>query len=218
MTLSTRNKYLLLATLFLAVAFGAFMIDRSGNQASAGTESADPPLSVIDPISPGEIAEQPDAVRKQLDFMADGVAARATGESVEVTGLGETVVPGQGEVSVAEVGEEVCAFQMHEIGSCADEAEIAMGRIFTATPVGCHGYDVLGIVGNDVESIQVSPDGEANYSLGVNENIYLGTFKAVRTLIEGLDASGNTVFTNLLPLDEYRAQNDACQTGTPEVA
>ncbi|MDQ5893796.1 MAG: hypothetical protein QG596_57 [Actinomycetota bacterium] len=214
MTLSRRDKYSLIAFMAVLAAFGAFMLDRPGGIASAGTESEEPSLAVIEPASESTISEQPEAVREQLELVTDGVAARSPTEPVEVTGIGDTVIPGEGKVSVAQVGEEVCAFQVYEIGSCADEAEIAMGRIFTATPAGCEHYDVLGIVGNDIESILVSPEGESGYRLDVVENIYLGTFAAVQTAITGLDASGNTALTNLLPLGEYLEQNEACQQRT----
>ena len=210
MALSTRNKYLLISLVVLVATFGVLMLDRSGGKASAGVESDEPSLEVIDPFSSSTIEEQPEAVREQLDLMTDGVAARSPEEPVEVTGIGDTFIPGEGKVSVAEVGEEVCAFQIDEIGSCADDEEIAMGRIFTATPAGCQHYDVLGIVGNEIESILVSPEGEPGYQVEVSENIYLGTFAALPTIIYGLDASGSTAFTNLLPLDEYLEQNVAC--------
>lgn len=211
MSLDSRNKFLILAVALIVMVLGALLLSRESGQASAEALSDDPPLSVLEPATQEMVEDQPAAVRRQLVFAASGVEARNPEEPATVESLGESEVPGEGTVEVAEVGEEVCAFQTGQIGNCADPEQIAMGRIFTATPVGCEGYEVLGIVDDQVASIRVSPEGGESFELEVHSNIYLGDFPANSTLIEGLDASGNVVFSNRLPLDEYLEQNDGCE-------
>jgi hypothetical protein len=213
MSIDNRSKYYILALALVAVALGSLLLSRESGQASAEPVPNDPPLEVLEPASPEDVEEQPPAVQQQLEFAASGVSERNSEESVEVTSLGESEVPGEGSVAVAEVGPEICAFQTGQIGNCADQEEISQGRIFTATPVGCAAYEVLGIVDDRVDSLRVTPEGGQTYPVEVHENIYLDSFAAERTLIEGLDVAGNPVFVNWLPLDEYQAQNDACQGG-----
>ena len=186
------------------------MLSRGSESATAETATQEFPLAVLEPANEATVEQEPPAVQRQLDFAVSAVAENTGDESAEVEALGEAEVPGNGTVSVAAIGEEICAFEPVGAGNCAGEEEIVDGDIFTATPINCSTYEVLGIVGDEVSSILVNPRQGPPYTVEVHDNIYLSQFAAERTHITGKDASGNNVFESWLPLDEYRAHNPAC--------
>ena len=208
MSLTRQNKFLLIAIGLVLAVIGGFILSRGSEHATAQAEPTEFSLAVLDqPADPEVIEQQPAVVQEQLEFAVDSVESRSSGSSVEVEALGESTIPGEGTVSVAEISDEVCAFERSGVGNCGEEPEINQGDIYTATPINCAKYEVLGVVGNEVATILVSPKNRPSYVIDVHENMYLGDFAAVQTVITGRDAEGNTVFETVLPLDEFRQLN-----------
>lgn len=218
-----KNKWMTLTILLAVVTFAVFLLSRSSENASAGPESSEFSLSVLRPVDQNLINQQPKLVRDWLESETVSVSARDGGEPVagnhgepaEVRGLGESALPGGDTVVIAAIGDETCALLLPRgMSSCADFEDISHGKVFGAAPNGCDTYQVLGILGNNVHSLQVSPEGSPSYTIRTHSNFYSGDFEAARTLIAGMDASGNRIFETWLPLDEYRVQNPQCGSGT----
>jgi hypothetical protein len=206
-----KDKWLTLTILLAVVTFGVFILGRNSEDASAVGESNEFSLSVLQPADENLISQQPKMVRDWLESETVTVSARANGEPAEVRGLGGSSLSGDDAVVVAAIGEETCALLLPQgLSSCADAEDISDGKVFGAAPNDCETYQVIGMLGNNVNSLRVSPEGSPSYTIKAQSNIYSGDFEAARTSIAGLDESGNQIFETWLPLDEYRAHNPQC--------
>ena len=110
-------------------------------------------------------------------------------------------------VAVAVVGQNVCAFDEGPgIGECANQNLALAGRAFSAVPVGCDNYRVLGLMPDGVSDLSVTTPSGTTGSVAVSSNIYEATLPAERTTLVSKDPPVEVE----LPLDQYAAMNDAC--------
>jgi hypothetical protein len=208
-----RKKMLSVGALLLACAIGAIaivMLAQSSDATSAPTESASSTFAVLEPATPAAMDAVSEQTKMRMDFMAMRLDV-PTSEAVDEVGV---VTRENGpEVTVAAIGGNICAYLAGGIGGCDDQQRVVAGHAFGAEPVGCDGYRVLAVVPNGIEAIAVDSgaDGDVDTSLPVESNIYVGVLDPVRTLVTGLDESGEARFRTEIPLDSYASMNDGCQ-------
>ncbi len=141
-------------------------------------------------------------MKMRLDHMASDPRLPGSGSVSEV---GVVRRPNGRDVTVAAIGDSICAFLAEGIGGCDDKQRVAAGQSFGAEPVRCKGFRVLGVVPDGVVSIAIDSgdDGTVDATLPVTSNVYLGTLQPFVTVATGFDASGHSLFSVELPLGYY---------------
>ncbi len=199
------KKWLISAVgvLALVALIAATSASRSGATEAA---SASETFSVLDPGSAARTS-LPDGSEEWLESLADfggpetvpselAVADSPSGEAIVVAGSAESLC-----VLNADLG----------LSNCADLGLAATGQVYTASPDlsaspdGCAGWNVLGVMPDGVESLTVdAPGGIGPASIPVNSNVYTATLAPVRTTL----SSGSISLE--IPLDEFAASNTGC--------
>ena len=214
----TRTRTHLIGAIALALAVcGAALIlaTQSPEATSAPIEPSASKFEVLQPASPDAMDAVSAETKAQLDFMAARPALLSEGaaSAAEVSEVGVINRPDGTEVTVASIGGDICAFLAGGVGGCDDGQRVAAGQLFSAEPVGCDGYRVLGLAPDGVTEIAVDSrgDGSVDVTLPVTSNVYVGTLDPVQTVVTGLDEAGEPRYSVAIPLDSYASMNEACK-------
>jgi hypothetical protein len=213
MTQISRNRILPIGAIALVLALGAIAVALATQSTDATSAPVEPPASQFDVLEPADAAAM-EAVSEEaemrLAFIAKGAELRGAGD-VSKVGVAES--PTGDDVTVAAVGEDICAFFAEGLGVCDTGQRAVAGQSFSAEPVGCDGYRVLGLAPDGVTSIAIDSgaDGTVDSTLPVASNVYVGTLDPVQTVATGLDETGETRFSVGIPLDSYASMNEACE-------
>ncbi|HKO38408.1 MAG TPA: hypothetical protein VJU14_08575 [Solirubrobacterales bacterium] len=188
---------------------------QSPDATSAPVEAPASKVEVLQPATADALNAVPAETRMQLDYMTARPALISEGAAaaVDVSEVGVVNRPDGTEVTVAAIGGDICAFLAGGVGGCDDGARVAAGQSFSAEPIGCDGYRVLGVAPDGVTEIAVDSraDGSVDVTLPVTSNVYVGTLDPVQTVATGLDEDGEPRFSVGIPLDSYAAMNEACK-------
>lgn len=130
---------------------------------------------------------------------------------VDVSELGTVTAAGGKDVTVALVGESLCAVQAMN-SACGLVDDVADGRLVGARPRSCGYYWVFGLAPDGVKEIQVDQgkDGKVDSAIQVVGNVFEGVLEAAPTSVIGVDGAGKPAFDTNLPLDYFAATNEAC--------
>lgn len=206
------NRNLSIGAIALALAAVAVilaLITQSTEATSAPVESPASQFGVLEPADAAAMDAVSDEAKMRLAFLTNSPDLPGAGEVSEV---GVVDRPNDGEVTVASIGENICAFLADSVGVCDTGQRAVAGQSYSAEPIGCDGYRVLGLAPDGVTSIAIDSgaDGTIDRTLPVTSNVYAGTLESVQTLATGLDQAGDTRFTVGIPLDSYASMNEAC--------
>lgn len=212
MSNSTRAKIWPIGAIALALTVGVaatVLISQSTEATSATTKPAASELSVLQPASIATLNSVPEEIKLRMELMKSRLNISVAGEVSEV---GIVKSSQKSQVTVAAIGDDICAFISGGIGGCDDGRRVLAGQSFSAEPIGCDGYRVLGVVPDGVATIGVDyeANGTIDTTLPVTSNVYMGILDPVRTVATGLDDSGKPYFSVNIPLDSYASMNDAC--------
>jgi len=218
MTQMTRNKTHLMGAITLALAVtgvALILATQSPDATSAPVETPASKVEVLQPATADALNAVPEETRMQLDYMTarPALVSEGAAAAVEVSEVGVVNRADGTEVTVAAIGEDICAFLAGGVGGCDDGKRVAAGQSFSAEPIGCDGYRVLGIAPDGVTEIAIDSqaDGSVDVTLPVTSNVYVGTLDPVQTVATGLDEAGEPRFSVGIPLDSYAAMNEACK-------
>ncbi|HET8813975.1 MAG TPA: hypothetical protein VFM51_03365 [Solirubrobacterales bacterium] len=199
-----------LALVFVAGIVALVVASQSTDATSAPIEPPASKFSALQPATPAAMDAVSEEMKMRLDLMALRLGLPDAGAVSEVA-----VVPRSdgGDVTLAAMGESICAFLTEGIGGCDEGQRVIAGQSFSAEPVGCDGYRVLGVVPDGVAHIAIDGhgDGSVDATLPVESNVYVGVLDPVRTIAMGISESGDSRFSVDLPLDYYASTNEACQ-------
>lgn len=197
------------ATLAALITASFFLIiaSRSGAEPQANSTER---FSVLSPATDQMMAAVPKATVAGLNLVTGSVLP-GNQDSQGVSAVGFASPPSGETMTVAEVGNDICAVRGLDAG-CASADDVAAGRLFGARPDGCGSYWVFGVAPDGVSQISVieQSSGQREAVLPVSGNVYEGTLNGVSTEALGLDESGNVVFRTQMPLDYYSETNEAC--------
>jgi hypothetical protein len=214
----TRTRTHLIGAIALALVVSGAALILATQSPDATSATVEPPASkfeVLQPASPDAMGAVSAEARTQLGFMTNRPALLSEGaaSAVEVSEVGVVRRPDGTEVTVAAVGGNICAFLAGGAGGCDDGQRVAAGQLFSAEPVGCDGYRVLGVAPDGVADIAVDSqaDGSVDVTLPVTSNVYVGTLDPVQTVVTGLDEAGEPLYSVGIPLDSYASMNEACR-------
>jgi len=129
----------------------------------------------------------------------------ATAENSEVSALAAVQGSDGSSIYVAALGQDtICTLnETSETGVCANEHLAETGNAFSATPIGCDAYSVIGIMPDGVSSLSINGgDG----TIPVASNVYEATLSAKDTVLTSEDPAIQVE----LPLVEYASMNSAC--------
>ena len=141
-------------------------------------------------------------------------AAGATTDSLaqastsDVTAIGTAEGSSGDTVVVAEVGGRVCALsEGFEVGLCAGKGLAESGQAFSAAPVGCDAYHVVGLMPDRVSSLSATTVGGREVGqVPVHGNVYEATLAPEDSVLSATDGAIEVE----LPLADYAASNTAC--------
>jgi hypothetical protein len=159
-------------------------------------------LSVLAPATPSAVKEVPQAAQPWLAMIQAPSLAGAP-----VSEVGVATMANGDQVIVASAGSDICFYEVRTASSnCGNADRVANGQIFTATPSGCEGYAVVGLVPDGVNSLAVATEAGASDAakIPVVSNAYTATLGSTQTTLSGGDVRIN------LPLDSYAAENEGC--------
>jgi hypothetical protein len=127
----------------------------------------------------------------------------------DVTALGTTEGSSGDTVVAAEVGGRVCVLsEGFEVGVCAGRGLVEAGQAFSAAPVGCDAYHVVGVMPDGVSTLTATTvGGQSAGQIPVEGNVYEATLTPEDTV---LSAAGGDIEVEL-PLADYAAGNSACR-------
>lgn len=210
-----RSRYLLVGGSLLAVLLLSVLVfsDRSGAASetattSAAEDSAAERFSILDsPIEGAVPAESQTAVNSLTEVTLPG-----NDGPLEVSAVGTVRAAGGKDVTVASVGESLCAVQAMN-AACGPVDDVANGRLIGARPHSCGQYWVFGLAPDGVKEIEVDQgkDGEIDSVIPVIGNVFEGVLKAAPTSVFGVDDTGQQVFETNVALDYFAATNEACK-------
>lgn len=210
-----RSRYLLIGGCLLAGLLLSILVlsERSGATSEAPTlaepaeSSAAKQFSVLDSSAVDSVpAENGTALNSLTE-----VALPGNDGPVDVSEIGTVTAAGGKDVTVALLGESLCAVQAMN-SSCGLVDDVAEGRLVGARPHSCGYYWVFGLAPDGVKEIQVDQgkDGKADRTIQVVGNVFEGVLQAAPTSLTGVDGAGETAFEANLPLDYFAATNEAC--------
>lgn len=220
MSLLSRHKLLPLGVLALLAAIAFAIAMNGGGQDRAGATATETVEQQFQVFSQG--AETPDTLPEKaqqwLASIQSNQSARLAEESSqsvaadnsEVSALAAVEGSEGSSVLVAALGgETICTLnETPEIGVCASKQLAEAGHAFSATPVGCDAYSVIGIMPDGVSSLSInSSGGGSDGAIPVESNVYEATLSAEDTVLTSEDPAIQVE----LPLGEYANMNPACQ-------
>lgn len=196
-----RNKVLIVsaATLAGVVCVSALLL-AAGETEAIETSSPVESLSVLSSVdSTAEVV--PEKAAPWLSSIQNPMLGGG-----EVREVGVARLPGGDEVVVAAAGESICSLDVRTGGSnCGQADRVASGSIFTATPNGCEGYTVMGLMPDGVSNLTVDSEGRADgMSIPVVSNVYKADLPPVDAT---LASDGVKVH---VPLAWYAADRGPC--------
>lgn len=118
-----------------------------------------------------------------------------------------------GDAMVVAASEESVCFLNADLGmsNCADPSDVATGQVYTAapdfeaSPDGCAGWKVIGLMPDGVDSLTVdAPGADGPVTIPVTSNVYTATLPPVRTTLSSGDISVE------IPLDQFASGNTSC--------
>jgi hypothetical protein len=194
----------------VSIAVAGFVYQSNGTSPAVAEPVSDE-FSAIEAVErSAELATLPDRVRHQIQIIRTGYELRNPGKPAVLEGLSQVETPQGQSIVLAKVSETVCVFLENSLSSCADQALAADGRVFTAAPVGCSTYRVLGLMPDGVTAVEVGAEFKYQERVPVFSNAYVATLPAEKMTLRALDESGAVVFEIPVPLGEYAALNPSC--------
>lgn len=123
----------------------------------------------------------------------------------EVRSYGRLELGQAGRVSMAAIGESVCAWYVKGVGICGTPEEIERTGVVGSSRVASDRWQVLAIVPQGVEAIEADPagDGSFTFRVPVRSGVYSGEFPSRSIEVRGLGKSGEVIFRDTVPLDEF---------------
>ncbi len=206
MLLKRRSRYLLISGTLLAGLLLSVLVlsERSG---AAPEGSAADRFSVLDsPALDAVPAESQTALESLTEVTLPGNSG-----PLEVSATGTVKAAGGKNVTVASLGESLCAIQAMNT-ACGPISDVANGRLIGARPHSCGSYWIFGLAPDGVEQIQVDQgkDGDIESTIPVVGNVFEGVLEAAPTSAIGVDGTGQRTFETNVPLDYFAATNEAC--------
>jgi hypothetical protein len=204
--MNIREKKLLISAvsvLALAAVVVVAMVSRSDATEVPSTAET---FSVLETDSVSSTA-LPDEAQKWLSNLGD-----FGGPDAPPSEVGVATTPAGDEVVVAGATDSLCAYKIDGgMSNCADADLAGTGQVYTASPDfsaspdGCAGWNILGLMPDGVESLTVDAvGGEGPSTIPVTSNVYTATLPPVRTTL----SSGSISVE--IPLDQFAAGNTAC--------
>lgn len=200
---STRAQ--LLAATFGCVLLCALLVSVLVSRSSA-TDAQDPidSFSVLSSSNAKGLAAMPSHVQSRVENLS---RSPQLAQAPSKVGLAE-FSNGQ-QVAVALIGELICAQGIESgLATCGFPSVAASGGTFSAAPVGCDGYEVVGLMPDGVDRLLVDRhgNGSVDNQIPVQSNVYSATLKPVSTVLMSVDRKVRVE----LPLGWYAADNEAC--------
>lgn len=210
-----RRRYLLIGGCLLAGLLLSVLVlsERSGAAPEVSTPVPAPESSDggrFSVLGSATIGRVPAENRTSVNSLTE-VAQPGNAGPVEVSAIG-TVTAAEGkEVTVALIGESLCAIQALD-SACGLVDDVAKGRLIGARPRSCGHYWVFGLAPDGVKTIEVdqAKDGDIDSTIPVVGNVFEGVLKAAPTTVTGVDGAGQTAFETNVALDYFAATNEAC--------
>ena len=210
-----RSRYLLIGGCLLAGLLLSVLAlsERSGaapeeSAAVQARESSDAErFSVLDSATIDAVpAENTTAVNSLTETTLPGNVG-----PVEVSAIGTVTAAGGKDVTVAVLGESLCAIQAMNT-ACGLVDDVADGRLVGARPHSCGHYWVFGLAPDGIKGIDVDQDkdGDIDGTIPVVGNVFEGVLEAAPTTVFGVDEAGQKKFETNVPLDYFAATNEAC--------
>lgn len=210
-----RIRYLLIGGCLLAGLLLSILVlsERSGAKSEASTpaqpseSSAAKQFSVLDSAVIDTVpAENGAAVNSLTEATLPG-----NNGPVDVSEFGTVTAAGGRDVTVALLGESLCAVQAMN-SACGLVDDVADGRLVGARPHSCGYYWVFGLAPDGVKGIDVDQgkDGDVDRTIPVVGNVFEGVLEAAPTTVFGVDEAGQKTFETNVPLDYFAATNEAC--------
>lgn len=200
---STRPR--LVVGILFGLLLSALVVSLLAGRSNA-TDAASPvdSFSVLTKASDRGLAAMPSQVQDRVENLS---RSPELAEPPSKVGLAQFSDGKQ--VAVALIGELICAQEIASgLTACGRPGVAANGETFSATPVGCDGYSVVGLMPDGIDTLLVDAhgDGSIDSRVPVRSNVYSATFKPVSTVLTSTDGKVQVE----LPLDWYAEDNDAC--------
>jgi hypothetical protein len=185
-----------------ALAVGVFFLLSSGSGSAGGA-----PESAVSGDDLSILADGSSETREALPAEAQAWLTRleatenpATEKGQEISAVGAATAPDGGEVVVAGMGGDVCAFFVDlGVSGCAPLHTVQSGEAFLVKP-GCEGHLVMGVVPDGLSDLTAkSPEGTTDVPIA--SNVYVTELPPLSTSISGTTESGED-FSFSVPLDK----------------
>lgn len=197
-------KALAIGVVALAAVATAVLLSTSGSEPSdaASATGPDPSLSVLAPPAANAQESIPAAARPWLEQMEGSSLPEIEGEGL--SGLGVATTKSGGEVVIAQLGQNVCAYSVEAaVSGCATIESIKAGQMVVVKPA-CGKPYVMGVVPDGFDRLSVLHPGSAQGAadeLQVTANVFAAELAPEATVLTGTADSGETLAIQV-PLDQ----------------
>jgi hypothetical protein len=179
-----------LATCGLLAAIAFILLSGSDSSGASSSASADQ-LSVLEPAAPEAKEALPEKARLWLESVESSSLPGLKGEQLDSLGTAST---SEGDVVVAGVGQNVCAYSVeHGVSNCGTLTLIEEGKLFVVVP-NCPSPLIMGVLPDGFSSVHVGAgdkaDGETD--IPVSSNIYISELANSETELSGISDSGQS--------------------------
>ena len=186
------NKTVLIGlAAFGMLAIIVFLILSGSGSSGVSTAASPSQLSALKPAS----SETREALPEKAQLWLEGAESSSLPglEDEELVSLG-TASTSEGEVVLAGLGENVCAYSVeHGISNCGTINLINEGKLFVVVP-NCPNTLIMGILPDGFSSVQaeVTDKAAGTTDIPVSSNIYMSELANSETLLSGTSDSGHS--------------------------
>jgi hypothetical protein len=193
---SHRKTAFLVLVAAAALAAIAIVMLSAGSDSGGAETSANPSesFSVLESPSAEAKAALPDKAQEWLASMETNSLPGLKGEELIALGSASTQ---NGEVVVADLGQNVCAYSVElAVSTCGGVNLINEGKLLAVKP-GCKSDIVIGVLPDGVTEVRVETEAETAASgdtpvVPVTSNVYTAELEPVETVLTGTSDSGES--------------------------
>lgn len=202
---SAQRKTLFISLILTGLAAFALATFLSTGSKAANEVTPSPNISAIRDGKEVSLEELPRELQASFTMMME---MNGTPES-RTSAVSEVAGPEGEKFIFIQTDEQTCLLSKNDgSGPCGSNEQVALGKSFSAYPVGCDAYMVVGIMPDGVEELSIASrtKGAAERSIPVVSNIYHAKLGTTKTTLTSADDSVKVT----LPLDWYTSDNDGC--------
>ncbi len=225
-SISSRSKFVVLLLAALALAVLAVFLLSGSNRAGATNETGDSGFEISQ-----EEAIDLKSLPPEITFYVASSARLGTGRqdpdfregdswedhvleshvnAVQPAGKLDDRNVWLADMQFSESDRRIC-FYVGGAASCQFLPGLLNGKLYTTSPVSCSEWRFAGVAPDEAVKVEFSdPKQRTVQTVPVESNIYGGTIPTHDTVARAIDASGNVVFENEIPMNFFASDNGNC--------